>query len=516
MGQPADLVVAVDSSTTACKAIVWDRSGQMVAEGRAALSLLTPHPGWYEQRASDWWTATAQALREAVAQVDPRRLSALCITPQRESFVLVDAQCRPLRNAILWLDERSFAQAAAVKARLGAQYVHQISGKPVATRPSLYKLLWLQEHEPAVLRSAYKALDVHAYLVWHLTGAWATSWACADPMGLVDMRSFSWSTELLEALGLDPAQCVELAPPGAVLGEVTAAAAQLTGLPAGLPLVAGAGDGQSAGLGANVTRQGLAYLNLGTAIVSGAHAEQYAADLAYRTLASPIAGAYTLETVISGGTFTVSWFVERFARELQGAAPPLTAEELLEAEARAVPPGAQGLLLVPYWIGAASLYWDDHATGVTVGWSGAHQRGHFYRAVLEGIAFEQRLATEGVEAALGQPLDEYVALGGGSKSDLWCQIVADITGKRVTRAGTAEATCLGAAILAATAVGWYQDPRAAALAMTSTGTSFEPQPAAQQLYDQLYREVYQGLYPALRGSLTRLAELTRQAEAQGS
>lgn len=512
MAQSADLVIAVDSSTTTCKALACDRSGRVVAEERAGLALLTPYPGWYEQRASDWWTAMVQALRSVTAQIDPRRLAAICITPQRETFVPVDEQCQPLRNAILWLDERSAAQAATIKARFGTQHIHQMTGKPVSTRPSLYKILWLQEHEPAVLRHAYKILDVHAYLIWHLTGAWRTSWACADPMGLLDMRSFAWSTELLQALALDPAQYVELVPPGAVVGEVTDAAARATGLPAGLPVVAGAGDGQSAGLGANITRQGQAYLNLGTAVVSGAHAEGYATDPAFRTLASPIPGAYTLETVISGGTFTVSWFVEHFAHDLQHIALPLSVEELLEAGARKVPPGAHGLLLVPYWLGAASRYWDDSATGIMVGWTGAHRREHVYRALLEGIGFEQRLATEGVEAALGQPIHEYVVLGGGSKSTLWCQIIADITTKRVLRAGTAEATCLGAAILAAVAVGWYGDTRAAATAMTSAGPSFEPQPATQQVYDQLYREVYQGLYPALRTSLTRLAELTQRTD----
>ncbi|MCG8351996.1 MAG: FGGY-family carbohydrate kinase [Chloroflexales bacterium] len=511
MAQRGDLVIAVDSSTTACKAIVWDRAGRAVAEGRASLALLTPQPGRYEQRAADWWTATAQALRSATAQLDAHRLSAICVTHQRETFVLVDAAGQALRDAILWLDERSFAQVAAMDGRFGAQRIHQITGKPVAMTPSLYKILWLQEHEPDVLRHASKIVDVHAWLVHRLTGVWRTSWACADPMGLVDMRSFAWSDELLATLSLDPAQYVELAPPGAILGAVAEAAAQATGLPTGLPVVAGAGDGQSAGLGANVTQPGQAYLNLGTAVVSGAHAEEYAYDRAFRTLASPIASAYTLETLIRGGTFTVNWFVEHFAHDLKGVALPLSVEELLEAGACKVPPGALGLLLTPYWNGAASLYWDGTASGITVGWTGAHRREHFYRALLEGIAFEQRLATEGVEAALGHPIAEYIVLGGGARSELWCQIIADVTGKRVTPTGSSEATCLGAGILAAVAAGWYPDARQAAAAMTRLGTSFTPQPEVQQFYDRLYREVYQTLYPALRTALTRLAELTRQS-----
>jgi sugar (pentulose or hexulose) kinase len=293
-----------------------------------------------------------------------------------------------------------------------------------------------------------------------------------------------------------------------VLGEITDTAARATGLPAGLPVVAGAGDGQSAGLGANVTRAGQAYLNLGTAVVSGAHSEHYAADPAFRALGSPIAGAYTLETLIRGGTFTISWFAERFAHDLQSTGP-ISIEDQLEVAASEVPPGALGLLAVPYWNGVATPYWDGSATGITVGWTGSHGREHFYRALLEGIAFEQRLSTEGIERAIGQPIAEYMTLGGGSKSALWCQIVADVTGRRVTRANTPEATCLGAGVLAAVAAGWYDDARSAAAAMTSAGASFDPQPATQQIYDRLYREVYLGLYPALRTSLRRLTELTR-------
>jgi sugar (pentulose or hexulose) kinase len=159
----------------------------------------------------------------------------------------------------------------------------------------------------------------------------------------------------------------------------------------------------------------------------------------------------------------------------------------------------------------ATPYWDGSATGIIVGWTGSHGRAHFYRALLEGIAFEQRLSTEGIERAIGQPITEYIALGGGSKSALWCQIVADVTGRRVTRAGNPEATCLGAGVLAAVAAGWYDDPRSAAAAMTSAGECFDPQPATRQIYDRLYREVYLGLYPALRTSLRRLTELTRDS-----
>ena len=152
-------------------------------------------------------------------------------------------------------------------------------------------------------------------------------------------------------------------------------------------------------------------------------------------------------------------------------------------------------------------YWDTAASGITVGWTGAHGREHFYRAILEGIAFEQRLIGDAMMAAIGRPFGEYVVMGGGSRSRLWCQIVADVTGVPVVRSTTSEATCLGAGILAAAAAGWYPDAISAADAMTGTAERFAAAPGTQAVYDRLYREVYQPLFPTLQPLLHRLADL---------
>jgi sugar (pentulose or hexulose) kinase len=349
---------------------------------------------------------------------------------------------------------------------------------------------------------------VHAFLVYHLTGAFRTSTACADPMGLIDMVNQCWAGDLIQALGLRLDQFAECVPPGAMIGVVSQRAADATGLPVGLPVVAGAGDGQCAGLGANVTSRGRAYLNLGTAVVSGAFSNAYVADRAFRTLNAPIAGAYFLETALKGGVFTVGWFVEKFASDLRNPLLTQNPEQILEAAAAKVAPGSLGLLLVPYWHNVMNPYWDPAASGITIGWTGAHGREHFYRAILEGIAFEQRLVGDAVMNAIGQPFQEYVVMGGGSRSDLWLQIVADVTGVPIVRSTTTEATCLGAAILAATAVGWYSDVNCAANNMTSVSDRFTPNPSTQAIYNRLYTEVYQPLFPTLQPLLDRLTELT--------
>lgn len=505
------VVISIDSSTTACKAIAWDQHGRAVAEGRATYPLLQPQPTWAEQNAEQWWSSVCRALCECVAQVKGHTIAALGITHQRETFVPVDRDCRPIRNAILWSDERSRAQVAQLEARLGRDQLHQVTGKPPAMTPSLYKIAWLQEHEPGILQQAHRILDVHAFLVHRLTGQNRTSLASADPMGLVDMQRHCWAHDLIRALGLQPDQFPELVAPGTVIGQITPAAASATGLPVGLPVVAGAGDGQCAGLGANATGNGRAYLNLGTAVVSGVLSRSYQADRSFRTLYAPLPDTYFLEHVLRGGVYTIAWYVEKFASDLRNPLLTQSPEEILEAAAAQTPPGAAGLVVVPYWNNVMNPYWDATAAGITIGWTGAHGREHFYRAILEGIAYEQRLVGDAMMAATGQHFTEYVTMGGGSRSQLWCQIIADVTGVPVVRSLTTEATCLGAAILAAVAVGWYSSGQAAANAMCALGARFAPNPATQALYQQLYQEIYQPLFPALQRFTNRLTVLTHGA-----
>lgn len=503
-----DLVIGVDSSTTACKAIAWDKAGNLVAEGRAQFELLSPNPNWYEQNANDWWQALCKSLQAVVSQVGETRIAAVCITHQRETFAIVDENCRPIHNALTWVDGRAKSEVAWLDETFGNDYLHDLTGKGPAFVQSLPKLVWLKAHEPQLIERAYKFVDVHAFLVYHLTGNWITSLPCADPMGLVDMRNGTWSSEIIEKIGLRHDQFVDLAMPGTTIGEITEAAAQATSLLVGTPVIAGAGDGQSAGLGTNITTAGKAYLNLGTAMVSGAHAENYVADKAFRTLCSPLAGAFVAEEVLGGGTFTVSWFVQNFAPDANMSNFPLSIEEILEVAASKVPPGSLGLMSVPYWNAVMPPFWDPSATGMTVGWTGAHRREHFYRSILEGIAFEHRQAMEQIASATNQTFDEFIVLGGGSKSDLWCQIVADISGVEVKRASTAEATNLGAGILATVAAGWYADAREAANSMTSTKDIFKPDDKTAAIYDRLFNEVYLHLFPAVQQSIKRLTELT--------
>lgn len=502
-------VVSLDCSTTATKAVVWDGRGRPVAEGRQTFDLSRPRPGWHEQDAEQWRTSTMGAVAAAVSQVDADRVRAIGITHQRESFVCLDDSGTALRPAILWVDSRASKQIA----EHGSDRLHELSGKPPDVTPALYKLLWLRDNEPDVLDRASMVADVHGYLVHAFTGGWITSRGSADPLGLVDMRDGGWSDELLDLVGLEAGQLPGVVDPGEVTGELTSEAAKEVGLPAGLPVIAGLGDGQSAGLGAGVTGPGRAYLNLGTAMVAGTYADAYRYDRAFRTMFGGVPGTYIYETLLSAGTYMVSWYVEHFGG-LPRLGLGLSDEQVLEAAAGNVAPGADGLLLVPYWNASQTPNWDPLARGIMFGWHGSHGKAHFYRAIMEGVSYELRLQTEGVDAVLDTPIDRFYAMGGGSRSALWAQMVSDVTRKPVALCRATETTALGAGILAAAAVGLTgtTDIRETTDAMTGIARTVEPTEQRSQVYDRfydVYRELYgrlSDLYPRLDAAVEHVAD----------
>ena len=488
--------------------MVWDCHGNAIARGYSSLSLLIPQPTWHEQPAESWWRATVQAIRQAVSQIDPGQLRDVCIAHQRETFVPVDERCQALTNGIVWMDERARELLPGLEQAFGPENFHRLTGKRLSVNLTIAKIAWLKEFQPDIFAQTYKYLDVHSFLVHRLTGFYRTGWGCADPTGMFDMQNNCWAETILQQVGIRLDQLPEVYPPGTIVGTVTPSAAQACGLPAGLPVAAGIGDGQASGLGVNITSPGEAYLSLGTSVVSGTHSDQYVFNPAFRTMTSGIPGAYLLETVLLGGGYTLAWFMEKIAGQPGQDIAQL--QDLYDQAASAVSPGSAGLVVVPYWNGVLGPYWDPAASGIIVGWRGIHQLPQLYRAILEGLAFEQHLGTLGVEKALGKSVQRYIAIGGGAQSNLWCQIIADITNKPVFRASSTEAAALGAGILAATAAGWYADAHQAAQEMTHIlPQPTEPDASRHNFYNHLFEEVYRPLFPALQLYLDRLTALSK-------
>jgi len=503
-----DLVIGVDSSTSATKAIAFDARGRAVAEGRAAIPLANPEPGYFEQAPQDWWRSTAAALRELCGKIDKRRLAGLAISNQRETFAAFDEAGEPLRPGMVWLDDRAQPQVRRFGESFGGERAHAINGKPLDVIPCLFRILWMREHEPEIFARTHKFADVHAFLVFRLTGRWVASTASADPTGMLDIRSFDWSDEILQASGVARAQLPGLARPGELIGEVTGAAAEATGLPAGLPVFAAGGDGQCAATGAGALRPGRAYANLGTAAVAGLYGAAPAINRAFRTETAVADDGYIYEMCLRGGTFVVDWMLtEMFGRD---GAQRREAFAALEAEAARLPVGAGGVILVPYWQGCMTPHWDGDARGVVAGLSGSTKRAHLHRAALEGIALEIAICMEQASRESGRALDHYVAIGGGAASDLWLQILADASAKPVFRSTTAEASALGAGMAAARGAGWRPSLREASEAMAGDIVSrFEPIAAHVERYREL-RAIYSEFWPLVAAWNRRLAEFARR------
>jgi xylulokinase len=510
----AGLVIAVDCSTTAAKALIQNEAGQVVAQAVHPLLTLQPQPTWHEQDAEQWWTATQGAVAEAVrALVDPGLVRALCITHQRESFVCLDSGGRPLRPAILWLDARAHEEIA----RLGSARVHEVSGKPPDTTPAIYKLAWLARHEPAVLRDAVHVGDVQAYLAWRLTGRWATSHASADTLGLFDLERMEWSAELLELAGVRVEQLPDLVAPGEQIGTIARDLAGTLGLPAAIPLVSGMGDGQAAGLGLGATVPGVAYLNLGTSMVLGVQSEEYLWDPAFRTLAGIRPGTFTLETVLNAAAYVATWCREQFGESGVGSGDSANrtnkaAGAGLEAAAGRLPIGAEGLLTLPYWNAAQTPHWDPLARGAVVGWHGRHTPAHLYRSILEGVGFELRLHLGQLEKVTGQRVESIRAVGGGARSPLWIRVITDIIGRPVLVCGEPEVSAAGAATLAWEFLGGGSARGQGTRPADPPGRPVLPVPGSAAGYDALYA-VYRRMYPALRTLFPDLAAAAQVAAA---
>jgi len=504
-----ELVIGIDLSTTTCKAIAWDARGVLVAQGRAPLTLSRPAPNAYEQDPEHWWCATQQAMKSLLAQIEGRSIAAVAVVNQRETVAVTDAADQLLRPAMLWLDERRKDEVSALCQRVGHERLHSITGKPHDWAPAIYSLAWLADAEPELFRKIRHVYDPHAWLVRKLTGAFVTSWASADPFGAFDIHQHGWADDVLRALPIAlGSECFPKAcAPGTVLGTITEDAHALTGLPVGTPVVAGGGDGQAGGLGIGVVSPGTAYLNLGTAIVSGVYAASPRVNDAFRTLCAIDRKGYVLETSLRSGTLLINSLLKQFF-EIDVVAQPDNLIRL-EIEASRVAPGSEGLILLPYWNGVMNPYWDQDARGCLLGLSPDHGRAQIYRAVLEGIALEQALATQRMVEATGEPVDAFVAIGGGAASRLWCQIIADITDRPVIRAVTQEASSLGAGIAAAVGAGWYEDFASAAQAMTQGGETFSPNPALREFHRELLA-LYSELYPRLRDLYPRLAKLNQR------
>lgn len=511
-----DCVLAIDHGTQSVRALLFDLEGQLLARASVPLAYEAPHAGWSEQAPEYFWRATAEACRRLWSEGDvpPGAVRGVAVTTQRGTVVNLDAEHRPLRPAIAWPDRRRTEGLRPVGGAWGAALAVAGVRETVASFQAEAEANWIARHEPEVWARTRHYLLLSGWLTWCLTARVVDSVGAQVGYLPFDFRRLRWAASWDWKWKVAPFArdtLPELVPPGTVMGAVTRAASEATGIPAGTPVVAAAADKACEVLGAGALEPHVGCLSYGTLATFNTTQRRYVEAVPLvPPYPSAVPGAWCLELQVTRGYWMVSWFREQFGHpereraRATGAAP----EALLDELVRDVPPGSDGLMLQPYWSPGIRRPGPE-ARGAIVGFHDGHGRAHLYRAMLEGIAYALREAREQSDRRTGVPVTELRAAGGGARSDAVMQLTADVFGTTVSRAEVEEASGLGAAICASVGLGLHPDFGAAVRAMTRPGRAFEPDAAAHARYEQLYREVYLRMYPRLRPLYERLRRLTR-------
>lgn len=491
------LLLGIDVGTTNTKALLATPDGKVIAQASATYPLLTPRPGWVEQNPEDWWQAVVQAAAQVVRQggVPAEQIAAIGISGQGCAATLIDRAGRPLRPGIIWMDARSEAQCEMMRQRAG-ESILRINGKQPAPYNFDPKLIWLQQHEPDVIRQAWRSLTTTGYINYRLTGKPVMNVSDASIPFAFDQQVCDWSEELIEAFGIPRRLYPRVAPSQEIIGTLTAEAAAAMDLQAGTPVIAGGEDTSSAGLSVGVTRPGQAMLSLGTG------GSIYIAQ--DRPLPHPqlLIFAHVLERQwFVGGTIVAFGASLAWCRDLLGHRD-FDAMTALAADSE---PGANGLLFLPYLSGELQPINDGHARGVFFGLSLNTRQPQLIRAVMEGVAFSIRHNIE-VAREAGAKLDELRAVGGPTRSPLWCQIIADITNQPLTVLKDNPGAPLGNVFLAAAAIGLIPDAGEAAAGAAQVERVYRPDPTRRDLYDKLFA-VYRQLYPCLKSQFSAVAQI---------
>lgn len=498
------LYLGIDTGTSGTKAVLIDEAGRLLASDLQEYPLSTPRPQWAEQHPeTDWWPAAIRAIQGVLARAGKSgsEVGGVGLTGQMHGSVFLDKDFAVLRPALLWCDSRTGAECAEITEALGgAQGCYELLGQPVFTSFTAPKIIWVRKNEPQVYEKIAHVLLPKDYIRFKLTGELAAEVSDASGTSLFDVRKRTWSKEALEKLGIPSAWLPRVVESPEQTGGISVAAAALTGLKAGTPVVGGGGDQAAGAVGCGVVSTGQVVSSLGTSGVVFAHSDSAAIDpqMRVQTFCHAVPGGWgQMGCVISAGG-SLRWYRDTFA--------PGTGYDAITTGAASAPVGCEGLLYLPYLAGERNPYFDPDARGVFFGATLRSTKDWFARAVLEGVSYAFKdLFT--LFAEMGVPVSEIRASGGGAKSAFWLQMMADVIEKKHVLLTIDEGPALGAALLAAVGTGAYASVPEACAATVSTRPGAEPDAGQSALYNRYY-PTYRALYPALKDHFAEVARLS--------
>lgn len=485
------LIIAHDLGTTGNKATLFDPEGRCLASSFFGYDTFYPDALSVEQEPQDYWRAVVFSTRSLLerAGVAKEDVGVVSFSGQMMGALPVDASGSPLYRIIIWADRRAVWEAEWVRERISDEDIYRITGHRLSPNYSLAKILWLRNHHPDVYRKAHKFLLAKDFVVFKLTGKWATDFSDASGTNLFDILKEEWSSRILEATGIEWEKLPPVFPSFMVVGEITQKAAEEVGLLPGTPVVIGGGDGACAACGAGVVEEGQAYNYLGSSswIALASRNPFYDAKMRTFTFHHLAPGLFMPTGTMQAAGGSYQWCRDALCREevkkaqVLGLSPYL----LMDLEAERIPAGSENLLFLPYLLGERAPWWNPHARGVFIGLTPRHRKAHMIRAVLEGVSLNLRIILDAFREQ-GLRIESMRLIGGGAKGDFWAKILANVFGMEVLRpVYLEEATSLGAAICGGVGIGLYRGIEVAK-ELVGIRDRFVPQEEEVEVYKKLY------------------------------
>ncbi len=496
-----EYILGIDIGTSAAKTVLFDIKGNTIASAIGRYPLYQPHMGWAEQDPEDWWQATVNTIQQVLdkTNINSHQIKGIGLTGQMHGMVLLDKDLNVLRPAIIWCDQRTQKECEEITNIVGRDQLIDITANPALTNFTASKVMWVKNNQPHIYDRIYKILLPKDYIRLKLTGECATDVSDASGTQFLDVPNRRWSDKILDRLEIPGEWMPEVYESPVVSGKVSHTAAQITGLKMDTPVVGGAGDQAAGAVGNGVVKSGIISSTIGTSGVIFAHMDKVSIDPKGRvhTFCHAIPGAWHVMGVTQSAGLSLQWMRDNFGGMEQELSKFIHVDpyDLMTKEAEQAEPGSQGLIYLPYLMGERTPHLDPYARGVFFGLTAKHNRSHMIRSVMEGVVYSLKDCLEIIKE-MDVPIQDIRASGGGSRSDLWRQMQADVFNTPITTISSSEGPALGAALLAGVGAGIYSNVNEACTATIEKVDRSYPIEHNTLVYNKYYI-IYRQLYKAL-------------------
>ncbi len=501
-------LLGIDIGTSGTKTVLFDRGGNPISSSTAEYPLYQPEIGWAEQDPQDWWNAVCITINQVIkdSNINPESISGIGLSGQMHGLVMLDGDGNVLRKSIIWCDQRTAKECVEITEKVGEKRLIDITANPALTGFTASKILWVRNNEPEIYEKCRKILLPKDYIRYMLTGEFATEVSDASGMQLLDIKNRCWSKEVLNALNIPIEYLGDVHESIVVSGKVHKKAAEVTGLKEDTPVVGGAGDQAAGAIGNGIIKSGQISSTIGTSGVVFAHLDEPIIDEKGRvhTFCHAVPGEWHMMGVTQGAGLSLKWFRDNFCNNEIEVAKGMGIDPyvLMTKEAEKVPAGSRGVIYLPYLMGERTPHLNPKAKGVFFGLSAAHTKNEMLRAVIEGVSYSLLDCMEIIKDTGMNPTNVMVS-GGGGKSELWRQILADMFNCKVSTNKSSEGPALGVALLAGVGTGVYKDiDEACSIAISENSVQF-PKEENSLVYKRYY-EIYKKIYDDLKGTFELL------------